>query len=210
MALSILEEDNHGYKHIVLLQDDADAPAEFLGYPVIGNRTFLDTCKPEQYHVFPTSSTPPVRKVMADYLNKRGFDSPTLISPHALVKRTASIGRGCLINDFAFIGHFTQIGNYALVSSYVIVGHDSQVGDYSSLYVRTSLLGYTQVGTGCLLGAGSHLYAYRAMGDGSSASMGSMIFEDVPAFAKVAGNPATLIKQYTGYKTAALRPLPSG
>lgn len=204
-ALSILEKDSHSYQNILLIQDSPEEESTFMGYPVIGNRSLLDQYSPSQYDVFPAGSTPATRKVMAHYLQKRGFHSPTLISPHAIVRRTAKIGKGCIIQAFALIDHFTHIEDFTLIGDYTAVGHHSHVGAYSSLYVGTRLLGHTEVGEHCLMGAGSYLFAYRSMGEGSSASMGSIIFENVPAFAKVAGNPATLIKQYTGYKPAILR-----
>lgn len=205
--ISVLEEISHGYESIEIVQDADDLPAAFLGYAVRGTRQYLDACDPEQYHVFAAGSTPAIRHAMVSYLQAKGFFMPTFISPSAEVRRTAHIGQGCLIQSFCLVDHFTHVGDYSLVGGYSIVGHDSRVGAFSSLYVGTRMLGFTEVGERCLLGAGSHLFAYRKMGDGSAASMGAMVFEDVPAFVTVAGNPAQVIKQYTGFKPATLRDL---
>ncbi len=205
--ISVLEATSHGYSSIEILQDADNLPEAFLGYAIRGTRQYLDTCDPSQYHVFAASSTPAIRHAMVSYLQAKGFFMPTFTSPLAEVRRTAKIGQGCLIQSFCLVDHFTEVGDYSLVGGYSVVAHDSRVGAFSSLYVGARMLGFTEVGERCLLGAGTHLFAYRKMGDGSAASMGSMVFEDVPAFVTVAGNPAQVIKQYTGFKPAKLRDL---
>lgn len=198
------------YGAIAFLADDAHLPEQVLGLPVLGSRRLLDTFDPSAVHVFPAGSTPAVRRLMSTYVLERGFGIPSLISPRAVVADTAQIGPGALIESLAFVGHRAQVGVGVLMGASAGVGHDSVLGNYCSLYTGARLLGFVKSGDGLLCGANSVVGAYRRMGEWSKVSMGAVVFEDVPDYVTVAGNPAQITRRYAGPQPVHLRELENG
>ncbi|MGV3525814.1 MAG: hypothetical protein ACO1RX_16445 [Candidatus Sericytochromatia bacterium] len=192
------------YAHLAFLVDEAAPPEQVLGLPVLGSRRLLDSLDPSAVQVFPAGSTPSVRRLMSHYLLERGFGIPSLISPRAVVANTAQIGPGALIESLAFVGHRAQVGAGVLMGASAGIGHDSVVGHYCSLYAGARLLGFAKSGDGLLCGANAVVGAYRHIGEWSKVSMGAMVFEDVPDYVTVAGNPAQITRRYAGPQPAQL------
>jgi acetyltransferase-like isoleucine patch superfamily enzyme len=53
-----------------------------------------------------------------------------------------------------------------------------------------TIAGNTAVGENCYIGSGTSIMNGLAVGDGALVGMGSNVIRDVPAGARVAGNPA--------------------
>lgn len=195
------------FHRIDFLCDDLPLPPAILGVPVLGSRRLLDACDPRMTQVYPAGSTPAVRRVMSDYLRSQGFSLPTLISPLAQVAASAEVGAGSLVQAFAWIGHRAQLGPGLLMGVGAHLAHDTELGAYCSLYTGARVLGHTHLGEGILVGANAVVMSYRRLGAWSKVSMGAMVFDDLPAYVTVAGNPAQITRRYAGPQPAQLRGL---
>ncbi len=201
---ALQSQAEHPYDRIAFLQDLPIQSTHILGCPIIGNREYLRQVDQTMTHVFAAGSTPSVRFAMAAFIKSLGLITPSFVDPSAIVRPSARLGQGCLIEAFAFVGENAIIGDYVLMGNYASAAHDCQVGDFSSLYLGSRALGGTKLETGCLLGSSASLYPGCTMGEWSKASMASAIFEDVPAYATVVGNPAQIKKRYPSRQSIQL------
>ncbi|HEY9844480.1 MAG: acetyltransferase [Candidatus Sericytochromatia bacterium] len=198
---------SRAYHKIGFLHDQPTPREVPLPYPVLGSRRLLESCDPENTHVFPAASTPAVRKAMALHLRAGGFYTPSFIDPGAIVRPGAQLGQGCLIEAFAFVDATAVLGEHVLVGLHASVSHDSRIGDYCSLYSGSRVLGFCQLEEGCLLGSNACLHPNTRMHCWSKAGMLTAVYHDVPAYSTVSGIPARVIQQYQGPQPAGLYPL---
>lgn len=169
--------------------DDKKNALEGLGsYPPIISSV-------ENYEVQPDDvficglGTPEWRKVYTEKIIAKGGKFITLISPHAIIRRNAHIGDGCIITHRSNISVDTFVGNHAAILSSGL-GHDSKVGEYSVLSGGVAINGFVEVGREVYMGCRSIVAPHKTIGDKAFVGMGSVVISNVKAGAKVFGNPA--------------------
>jgi acetyltransferase-like isoleucine patch superfamily enzyme len=111
-----------------------------------------------------------VRRAFAEAIEKRAYQkSVALVSPHAHVDQSVTLGENTIIHAGAFIGAGSSIGHHAVVRPNVFVGEDveignyvtleanvairelSNIGDFTTICANSSLVRSTRVGTHCYL-----------------------------------------------------------
>lgn len=125
-------------------------------------------------------------------LNERVADLlPVSVShPASTVHPNVKIGRGTVIMAGAVVSAGVNIGDHAMIHHNAVVGHDCQIGDFVSVMPSASVSGDTTLERGCMIGAGAVVREGLTIGAGAIVGMGSVVIEDVPAGARVVGNPA--------------------
>jgi len=86
------------------------------------------------------------------------------------------IGEGTKIDNLVMIAHNVVIGKHCIVCAQVGIAGSAQIGDYVILAGQAGLVGHIRVGDGAIIGANS------------------LVAEDVPPYAIVAGYPARVIR----------------
>lgn len=117
-----------------------------------------------------------------------GFFVLTLCEQNVTIKARTAIGRG--FSCFAF--NKITIGRFCMFAANVKLtngGHDT------STLVPFS--GPLAIGSGCWIGDGAHICGPVTVGDNSIVAAGSLVIDDVPPAAIVAGVPAKIV----GYRT---------
>jgi len=106
------------------------------------------------------------------------------------------IGSRNIIREYAQIHQGwkdrTTVGDDAFIMNQCYIAHDSTLGDGVTLASSVLLAGHVQVGDGANLGLGTAVHQFREIGRGSMVGMASAVTRDVPPFAKVYGNPASV------------------
>ena len=74
--------------------------------------------------------------------------------------------------------------------AYVHIAHDCIVGDNNVFANATCLAGHVKVGDHVVLGGVTLVHQFCSLGDHSFTGINTIITMDVPAFVKVAANPA--------------------
>jgi UDP-N-acetylglucosamine acyltransferase len=90
-------------------------------------------------------------------------------------------------------GMVTRVGSHVLLMNYVHVAHDCQVGDHSIIANSTQLGGHVVLEQWVNMGAMSAIHQFARIGAHAMIGAGSMVAQDVPPYALVAGDRARLI-----------------
>lgn len=80
------------------------------------------------------------------------------------------------------------------------IGHDAQIGDDVTIACGAKIGGHAVIGDGAFVGLGTIVAPYRTIGPGAQVEAGSVVIHDVPANARVGGNPARLLPPRRGDK----------
>ena len=98
------------------------------------------------------------------------------------------------LHERIVIGKFCSIGDRVVISAGGMRRTDLPAlypFDVERTYQAT---GNTTIGNDVLIGSGATIVGGTAVGDGAIIASGAVVLSDVPAFAVVAGNPATVIR----------------
>ena len=87
----------------------------------------------------------------------------------------------------------TIIGNENLFMAYTHVAHDCIVGDNNVFANNAGIAGHVVVGNNITIGALTTIHQFCKIGDFSFVGMNTSITMDVPAFVKVAADPARVV-----------------
>lgn len=132
------------------------------------------------------------RKVYTEKILEKGGNFISLISPHAIIRRNAHIGEGCIISHFSNISMDTHISDHCAILSSGI-GHDAKIGRFSVLSGRVSVNGFVEIGDEAYLGCGVCVAPHKKIGDKAFIGIGSVVVSNVKPGVKVFGNPAKKI-----------------
>ena len=77
--------------------------------------------------------------------------------------------------------------------AYAHVAHDCIVGDSNIFANNSGIAGHVTVGNNVTIGALTTIHQFCQMGDYSFAGMNTSITMDIPAYVKVASNPARVV-----------------
>lgn len=119
------------------------------------------------------------------------------------VGSSVSIGAGLVAGDFVYIGPHSQlpphvhIGNYSSLSAYVaVVGadHNFDPPGVPIVFAGRPPSRMTTIGSDVLIGHGAILIRGITVGNGAIVGAGAVVTKDIPAYAVVAGVPATVLR----------------
>jgi len=119
----------------------------------------------------------------------------TTIGPYARIRDGAQLG------EDVRIGNFVEVKNSKLArgvkASHLSYIGDAEVGEETNIGAGTITCNYdgtrknkTVIGRNVMIGSNTSLIAPITIGDGALTGAGSVVTKDVPAGARVAGNPA--------------------
>jgi sugar O-acyltransferase (sialic acid O-acetyltransferase NeuD family) len=137
------------------------------------------------------------RRALIESLGLEPARWATVIHPSAQVSPLATIGKNVLIMAGVVITSNAVIGDHVCVLPNTVIHHDARVGDWSLIGANVTIAGHTVIGQNCYVGSGSHLMNGLHIGDTALVGLGSTVVHDVPAAARVAGNPARLLRPAT-------------
>ncbi|WP_430786521.1 2,3,4,5-tetrahydropyridine-2,6-dicarboxylate N-acetyltransferase [Virgibacillus flavescens] len=119
------------------------------------------------------------------------------IREHAVIEKNAVIMMGAVINIGAVVGEGTMIDMNAVLGGRAMTGKNVHVGAGAVLagVIEPPSAQPVMVEDDVLIGANAVILEGVTVGAGSIVAAGSIVTEDVPAGAVVAGVPARVIKQ---------------
>lgn len=170
------------------LDDKTDALDGYVGYADIISS--VEDYNIQANDVFTCAlGSPENKKKYIDKIVAKGGRFINLISPHAIIRRNALLGTGCIITAGSNISVDTVIGDYVSILSSAI-GHDAKVGDYSVLSGACRVNGFVEIEQLSYLGCNSMIYPHKKVGEGAFVGMGSVVVSNIKPGRRVFGNPA--------------------
>lgn len=111
-----------------------------------------------------------------------------IIGDHNIIREFCTIHRGSA--DGIDSEHTTCIGshNFVMVGSHV--AHDCQLGNHITIANNTALAGHVNVGDHAFLAGHTLVHQFCRLGRYSMTGINTIVTKDIPAFVKIAGNPA--------------------
>ncbi len=83
----------------------------------------------------------------------------------------------------------TRVGNHNWIMAYVHLAHDCQVGNHTIFANNAQLAGHVEVNDYAILGGFTVVHQFVKIGAHIITGMGTILFQDVPTYMLVAGNP---------------------
>jgi UDP-N-acetylbacillosamine N-acetyltransferase len=171
---------------------DEHVEGDFMGHEILGRdedaRRLADLLRNVPMLIVPDA--PAVRRRLAEYYLSLGYRAGSLISPRAVVSKSASIGPGTVVQSGCHISTSVRIGQYVKVNAAVNIMHDSLIGDFTTIAPNAVILGRVSVRAGCYVGANATLLPDIDVGEEAIVGAGAVVTRDVEARAVVIGNPA--------------------
>ena len=129
-----------------------------LGKPVIGCDDDLPALREE----CPTAvlaighlSNPAPRQHLAGELEKLGFHSPLLISPHAVISCHAQLGPGTTVGHGVIVNAGAIVGDHCILNTRALIEHDVEIGHHTHISTGVLLNGGVKIGSGSFVGSGA-------------------------------------------------------
>jgi acetyltransferase EpsM len=184
------------YAEIIFLDDNSRPDTLVCGVKVAGDRSVLARIEPGTADVCVAVGNPVARCKLIEDIERYGHSFITLIDPSAIVRSSATIGKGAIIGAGAVVSCNVTIEAHAVVILGAIVGHDVSIGRYALIGGGANLSGGARIGEGALIGAGASILGGKTVGNWATVAMGAAVFTQVEERTTVLGNPARPI--FTG------------
>ena len=181
-----------------------------IGLPVLGT-TDGYVIEPNDRFLLAVGE-PVVRLQLARRFTARGARFVTLIHPLAYVAGSSSMGTGCIVAPFATVGAFATLGENVVLTFYSSVAHDAVIGSCTALSPYSVVNGGSVVGEAVFIGTHAIINPLKSLGTGSKVAAGSVVYQNVPAHALAAGNPAksrSLMPMAPATPPSAVNPTPA-
>lgn len=116
------------------------------------------------------------------------------VHPSAVLSPYAILGHGNMILHGSIVQSMARIGDHVILNTGAQVDHDCVIGNFVHIAPRAVLCGRVEVGDGTMIGAGATIIPGTKIGAWAMIGAGAVVIRDVPDYAVVVGNPATVIK----------------
>lgn len=130
------------------------------------------------------------RREIHGALANLGFDLPSVVSPHAIVNESVSIGAGTVVLDGAVVNSGTRIGECCILNTNCTVEHDCELGDFVHIAPGATLSGGITVGDDSLIGVGANVIQSVCIGERCLIGAGATVTRDTSGPGVYIGTPA--------------------
>jgi sugar O-acyltransferase (sialic acid O-acetyltransferase NeuD family) len=176
------------YPEVVFADDAPSGPV--LGVPVIDPSQIRD----DDELIVAIGNSETRRKVISRFPHLK---LASVFASTSIIGDDVEIGPGALFCDFTLATATIRIGRNFQCNAYSYVAHDCVIGDDVTFAPRVCCNGNVHVGDGAFIGSAATIRNGRpgrrlVVGPGAFVCMGAVVTKDVPAGARVAGNPARI------------------
>lgn len=131
------------------------------------------------------------RKKMVEMLiEKRHIMPVNAIHADSIVSEIAELGHGNLIAARVILSPKAKIGNHCMIQTGAIIDHQVQIGNFVNIGSGSVIGAGAIIEDDVFIGTSAVIVGGVQIGKGASVGAGSVVIENVPAKARVFGNPA--------------------
>ncbi|NYT38033.1 acetyltransferase [Allopusillimonas soli] len=179
-----------GWERCVFFDDQWPGKVLNGAWPVMGNTESLVRALDRYDGIVVAVGDNAIRKRLIDRLMQCGARMATVIHPHAMVSRHASVGSGTVIFALAVVNCGADLGIGVILNTACSVDHDCILADCVHVSPGARLAGSVTIGEGSWVGIGASLKQGVAVGRRSVIAAGAVVIGDVGDDSCVAGVPA--------------------
>ncbi len=130
------------------------------------------------------------RRALAEQVLALGGELATILHPAAVLSALATIGEGSFLAAGAVVGAHATLGRCVTVNAGATIDHDNVLGDGVSISPGVHLAGFVRCEQDAFVGVGASVAPGVTIGARALVGAGAVVIREVPADARVAGNPA--------------------
>ncbi len=165
-----------------------------MGIPVMGDDSLLCGLRASGIEGFfiglgSTENTEP-RRTLYERALFHGLTPVSAIHPRSIVSPHAVIGRGASVMAAAVINPMARIGDNVIVNTGAVVEHDCIIGNHVHVATGARLAGGIRIGDGAHIGIGATVIQGVAVGAGAVLGAGAVAVGDIPPGVVATGCPA--------------------
>ena len=177
----------NGYDNILFLDDSVKGPHIF-------GKTDCFSQFTKTADFFVAIGDNRVRQTFFEKILAEGGRIVSLLHPHAIVSKSARIGKGAAVMAGAVINAGAQIGDGVVINTCSSVDHDCTIGNFAHISVGAHLTGTVDIGEGTLVGAGAVILNNLNICDGVVIGAGATVIKPITEKGVYVGTPAVKIK----------------
>jgi sugar O-acyltransferase (sialic acid O-acetyltransferase NeuD family) len=186
-----------GWEVLGFADDAFPAPVVNLPLPLLGGRAWLQRNSPDDFWVALGVGDNHARKALSEFLSACGFQVTTVVSRHAVVSPSASLGSGTVVMPGSVINAGALIGAGVIVNTGAVIEHDVVLGDYSHISPHAALGGGVQVGELAHVGLGASVIHCIQIGNRSIIGAGAVVTRAIADDVVAYGVPARVVYSTT-------------
>jgi UDP-N-acetylbacillosamine N-acetyltransferase len=176
-----------GYVIVGFLDDDASRTGtKVLNWSVLGGRE----AAPDGATVALGIGSNAVRAEIASYARTRGWETPTLAHPSAVISPSVELGPGTVVMALVAVNAHARVGRGCILNTSSSIDHDCVLGDFTHIAPGANLAGSVTVGEQSLIGVGSCVLPRVNIGSNCVIGAGSVVVSDCRDGITAFGNPA--------------------
>jgi sugar O-acyltransferase (sialic acid O-acetyltransferase NeuD family) len=126
------------------------------------------------------------------------------IHPTALMGTDVSISEGTVVFHRAAVQASTRVGRHVIINTAATVEEDCVINDFSHISPRAHVGANVHIGEGAHIGAAAVITPGVRLGAWCVVGAGTLVTDDVPAYATVVGNPSRILAEPRPHAPAAL------
>lgn len=135
------------------------------------------------------------RSHLYDRISKiKSLTFPKIISPHAAVSRSASLGQGTVVFSGAVIQAGAAVGDFCILNTSSSLDHDATMADFSSLAPQACTGGGVVVGKCSSIGINASLKHKIRVGNNTVVGAGATVLQNLPDSCVAVGTPARVVR----------------
>ncbi len=190
-GLEALDCLGNAYRCVGFVDDTPEKRAgNAHGHPVFDRGVLAKRADAAVLAVPGSATSYQVRREIIDGLGLGADRFARVVHPSARISSLAVVGKNVLVMAGVAITSNAVIGDHVCILPNTVIHHDVVVRDWTLIGSNVTIAGNTTVGENCYIGSGASIMNGLCLGDRALVGMGSSVIRDVPAGARVAGNPA--------------------
>lgn len=176
--------------------DDGDVPGVVSGLNVYKYEEALEKFD-KNFELAMGIGEPRTREMLFRKIENDGLVTPTLIHPDVYIPKSASIGKGVVIQYGCFISCDVKIDDYVYIQPQCNIGHDDILEKGCMISGFGNIAGIVRIGEWAYVGMSSAVKEMVSIGAWSVVGMCSMVHKDIPDEMVALGNPARPVARNT-------------